>query len=119
MVKEWGTFAFQVASLMFVLFVIAFFTTVRWWSDILGRTMAGVVGSAAAIMGVSLCYTIGIPIPGILWVRAVLYSAFALTMSAAVVVFFWSQFIAPRVRDHYHNASAKHQRAAEADRSGS
>lgn len=119
MVKEWGTIAFQVASLAFVLFVVGFFTTVKWWTDALGRSIAGVVGSTAAIMGVSLCYTIGIPIPGILWVRALLYSAFALTMSAAMIVFFWSQFIAPRVRDRRRHTSAKHQRAAEADRSGS
>jgi hypothetical protein len=115
-VKEWGTIGFQVASFAFIAFVIGFFATVKWWTDVLGRTIAGVVGSAAAIMGVSLCYTIGVPIPGILWVRALLYWSFALTMSAAMAAFFWSQFVAPRVRRH---ASAKHQRAAEADRSDS
>jgi hypothetical protein len=114
MVREVGTIAFQVASFAFIVFTVGFFMTVRWWTDALGRSIAGVVGSSAAILVVSLCYTLGVPIPEILWVRAVLYCVFALTMGTGVVVFFWSQFIAPAVRAR---RSAKHQQPAEADRS--
>jgi ABC-type nickel/cobalt efflux system permease component RcnA len=119
MVRLWGTVSFEVASFAFIVFTVGFFATVRWWTDALGRSIAGVVGSSAVILVVSLCYTLGVPIPGILWVRAVMYSSFALTMSIAVTVFFWSQFIAPRVHERRSRRSAKHQRAAEASRSGS
>lgn len=102
--KEWGTYAFIVASISFIVFTGLFFGTVRWWTDLLGRTIATVTGSISAILIVSTTRALGAPIPNYMAVRAVLYTVFAVSMLTAIGVFVWAQFIAPRMKGRFHHA---------------
>lgn len=97
MVKEWGTDAFLVASIAFGLFTVLFMVGVRWWTDLLGRTIAAVCGSIAAIMLVADTRTLGLSIPDYMLVRAILFTVFACVMVGAVGIFVYVQFLSPRI----------------------
>ena len=96
-ILEWEKIAFRVASIAFIMFTLGFMFGVRWYTDLLGRTIAFVVGPIAVILGISLFIQFGVDIPNIIMVAAVLYTIFAAAMCTALGVFVWVQFIAPFV----------------------
>jgi hypothetical protein len=77
---------------------LIFLVSVRWWTDVLGRILAFVFGSMATMCAVIIVVTLGIPVPGLVHVRAALYTAFAVSVWGGVVAFLWAQFAAPRLR---------------------
>jgi flagellar motor component MotA len=98
MIKQLGDWAWVMASMGVVICTLMFLGAVRWWTDALGRVIAAVLVSISTIVGVSMLYYMGVPIPSLLWTRLVLYTAFGMAIWAAVITFVWSQFVAPRVK---------------------
>ncbi len=104
-VQSWGTWALTVGAIGVVVWSTMFLVSVRWWTDALGRVLAAVFGSMGIMCVVITIVTLGIPVPAVQYVRAALYSAFAVSVWGGVVAFLWAQFAAPRLRrrrDHTH-----------------
>lgn len=99
MVNDWGTYAFMIAAVAFIVFSFTYFVTITWWTDTLGLAIAGVLGPTTLILMVSCIRLFDIPVPGYWWMRAVLDSVFAIAMVCGVIIFIWSQFMAPRIRN--------------------
>jgi len=93
-----GDIGFLVAGVGSAIFTILFLGTVKWWTDVLGRVLACVVGSIGIIMALSMVRLFGLPLPGLFWWRAIMFNALALAIWSGVIAFSWSQFFAPRRR---------------------
>jgi len=106
-----GDVGFVLAGTGAFAFALLFFICVRWWSDLLGRILAGAIGSIAFIMVLSMVRLIGLPLPGLFWWRAFLFNALGLVLWAGAGAFVWTQFFASSRR-------AKKARENEASRSG-
>lgn len=96
--KAIGDLAFIASALMLGTFSIMFLLSVRWWTDPLGRIIAGVLTVVLIIMSLAVVVLTGVPLAGIQWWRVFLYGGLALFMFAGNIVFVWAQFIAPRKR---------------------
>lgn len=98
--KEVGDTGVTVASLGIVAFAILFLVCVRWWSDVLGRSIAAVAIVPAVILGLSIYRMAGGGLAGgvQLW-RAILYPVLGGVIWVAVGLFIWYQFFAPRRND--------------------
>jgi hypothetical protein len=97
-VQGWGTLALAIGAIGVMVWAVAFLGAVRWWSDMLGRVLASVFGSMGVMCAVITVVTFGIPVPALVYVRAALYSAFAVSVWGGVIAFLWAQFAAPRLR---------------------
>lgn len=93
-----GNIGFVTAAVALVLFALLFLTSVRWWTDPLGRAIASVVATVAVICLLASIVLMGFPIPFIHWIRAILYPLLGVTAWSATIAFIWSQFFAPRRR---------------------
>lgn len=82
-----------------IVFTVLFLTCVRWWSDVLGWTIAAVCFMFSLTLGLGIYRLFGGPLPGgtLLW-SAILYPAIAVVVWSAAGTFIWSQFVARRVR---------------------
>jgi hypothetical protein len=98
MVKAAGDIGFVLSGIALVLFPIMFLTSVRWWSDWLGRIIAAMFTVIGLLMALSMIRLLGVPLAGLFWWRAFLFPSLAVASWAACIAFIWSQFIAPRVR---------------------
>jgi MFS family permease len=82
-----------------VAFTIVYLAAVRWWTDILGRVIAGVFSATSAVLVVSTIRLINPDINGIyISVRALVYWLFGIAVWAGIGAFLWAQFMAPRGR---------------------
>lgn len=103
MLKLIGDVGFVVAAVGVLTFSLSFLIAVPWWTDRLGRAIAGVLGSVSIILILSILRLLQVPIPGLFWWRAFVFTAFAATIWAATFAFIWAQFLAPRIkRRSYH-----------------
>lgn len=91
-----GNVGFVSAAIALTLFAVLFLTSVRWWTDTLGRAIAGVVATVAVICLLASIVLLGFPVPFVQWLRAILYPLLGLTAWSATIAFIWSQFLAPR-----------------------
>ena len=96
MLKTIGDYGFIASALMLGMFSILFLASVRWWTDPLGRIIAGVLTVVLLIMSLAVVVLVGIPLPGINWWRVFLYGTLATLMAVGNVTFIWAQFFAPR-----------------------
>lgn len=99
MLKVAGDVGFVTATLGVVVFTALFFSSVRWWTDWLGRAIAAVFGSIFFIMVLAAVRIIGFPLPGLFWWRAFLFNALGLAIWGGVAGFVWAQFFAPRLKN--------------------
>lgn len=95
-----GNIGYQVGAVGIIAFTIAFLVVVRWWTDFLGRIIAGVL---SGICGVLIMSTIRMLYPNIdpsffMW-RAIVFWLFGLGVWIALGSFIWAQFFAPRLRN--------------------
>jgi hypothetical protein len=93
-----GDVGFVLATLGVVAFTVLFLTSVRFWTDWLGRLVAAVFISVLLIMALSVVRLMGFPLPGLFWWRAFLFNALGVAIWSGVVGFVWAQFYAPRLR---------------------
>lgn len=93
-----GDTGFLIAGSGIVSFTIVFLILVRWWSDLLGATIAGVVffTSMVVILGFARVYNIDLPGGVDLW-RAILYPTLGAFIWWAVIMMVWAQLMAPRI----------------------
>jgi hypothetical protein len=96
MMKTIGDLAFVASALMLGSFSLLFLFSVKWWTDPLGRIIAGVLTVILLIMSLAVLILTGVPLPGKQWWRIFLYGSLALLMFAANIAFIWAQFFAPR-----------------------
>jgi hypothetical protein len=118
---EAGNIGYQIGAAGIVAFSVSFLVVVRWWTDHLGRVIAGVL---SAVSGVLIMTTLRMVSPKLvqnsafLEVRLVLFWAFGLGIWIALGSFLWAQFLAPRIRltermttrkeHHYEEGIAAH-----------
>jgi hypothetical protein len=98
-----GNAGFILAAFMLALFTFLFMFAVRWWTDALGRLIAGVLTVILTMMVFASMRLAGIDIPAVEWLRAILYGALGFLMTCANVAFVWYQFIGPRLRQRKRN----------------
>lgn len=95
-----GDVGFILAAFMLALFTILFTASVRWWTDTLGRLIAGVLTVILTMMVFASMRLAGVGIPAVEWLRAILYGALGFLMTCANMAFVWYQFLSPRMRRH-------------------
>lgn len=98
MVKAAGDIGFVLSGIALVLFPIMFLSSVRWWTDWIGRIVAVMFSTIGFMMLLSMARLIGVPLPGLFWWRAFLFPLLAVASWGACIAFIWAQFIAPRRR---------------------
>jgi MFS family permease len=111
---DFGSLGYQVGGAGIVAFTLAYLVIVRWWTDTLGRVVAGVM---SATSGVLIITTLRQIYPGhdgsILVYRAVVFWLFGAAVWSALSIFVWVQFLAPRIRRS--TPREKHEEVALAD----
>ncbi|MET0418709.1 MAG: hypothetical protein ABW022_22060 [Actinoplanes sp.] len=98
MLNTIGDVGFVVSAAMFILFGFLFLTSVRWWTDALGRAIAAVLVPIILVMALASVVLMGIPLPGLQWWRAFLYGTLGTALTVSNGMFIWAQFFAPRIR---------------------
>lgn len=99
MVENIGNIGYQVGAIGIVLFSASFLIITRWWTDLLGRLVAGVLFTISAVLSMTVARMMNVEFPGglFLW-RAIVFWAFAFAVWTALCTFVWAQFLAPRIR---------------------
>lgn len=110
MIEAIGDAGFVMAATGLGTFSVLFLVSVRWWSDWLGRSITSVIATAGVIAIVAALVLLGVDVPEIRVVRAILYPLFGLATWLATGIFIWAQFIAPRRR-----LRSTHQTSTEGD----
>lgn len=95
MLKIIGDIGFVAAAAGLALFAVMFLVSVRWWTDLLGRSIAAVMAVVAAIVILATIVLLGLPLPAVAWWRAILYPALAVAVWSGTIGFIWAQYIAP------------------------
>lgn len=104
---ELGDWGYRIGSVGIVVFTVAFLVVVRWWSDLLGRVIAGVFSITSGILLTGAYRTLEPgDTPVFLWWRAVIYVLFGVVIWSGIFTFIWVQFFAPRIKERKdkHNA---------------
>lgn len=117
MLLDWGNVGYQIGAAGIVAFAVAFLFIVRWWTDHLGRMIAGVL---AAMSGVLIVTTLRMINPelaenmGFLLTRLLMFWAFGLGVWTALGSLIWAQFLAPRISGGERMTTRKEYRSEEA-----
>jgi hypothetical protein len=99
MVELIGDISFVLAALALVVFAVLFLTAVRWWTDQLGRSIAGVVATIAFIVLLGILRIAGLIASSDLdWIRAIMYPILAVTTWIGTGTFIRAQFLLRRHR---------------------
>ena len=110
MVRAWGNIALAIAGLGVITMAGLYFAGVhQWYRDTLGRVLGAVLGAFAVICVVIVVVLLGVDIPGMPYVRSILYTTMGAAIWAGVITFIWAQFLAPRVRRQRVRSGGKHQ----------
>lgn len=99
MLIEIGNWGYQVGAVGIVAFTIAFLVITRWWTDSLGRLVAGVLLMISLVLSMTVLRMFDIPLPGGLpiW-RVIVFWGFGVSVWVGLITFLWAQFLAPRIR---------------------
>lgn len=96
---DFGSLGYQIGAVGIVAFTLAFVIVVRWWTDWLGRVLAGVLSATSAVLVVTTIRQIWPELGGgMLIVRTVVFWVFGLAVWSGLATFLWAQFIAPRIK---------------------
>lgn len=96
-----GNIGYQVGAVGIIAFSVAFLIGVRWWTDHLGRVIAGVLSSMSAVLVMT---TVRMLSPELatdhtyLTVRLIVFVVFGSGIWIALASFVWAQFFAKRIR---------------------
>lgn len=94
-----GSIGYQVGAAGIIAFTTCYLVAIPWWTDWLGRVLAGSLFSTSAVL---LLTTLKQLNPE--WdhtyevVRLVVFWVFGLAVWSSLITFVWAQFFAPRVR---------------------
>src|SRR3954468_5010997 len=92
MVELWGNIGFLLFTVSATLFTLAYLTLSRWYKSFIGTILAAFCGGVI-ILSVYLSLRIwGINVPGVEWVRLVIFWALGFTMLVSVIGFLEVQF---------------------------
>jgi len=94
-----GSLGYQIGAVGIVFFTVAFLVSVRWWTDWLGRVLAGVLFATSAVLVVTTIRQLNPDLGGsFLIVRAVVFCLFGAAVWTSLATFVWAQFFAPRIK---------------------
>lgn len=108
-----GNVGYQVGAGGILAFTLAYLITVRWWSDHLGRVIAGVFSSMSMVLMVT---TMRMVSPEIVTnhtyagFRILVFWTFGLGVWFALVSFVWAQFFADRIRQSERGIKRKRKK---------
>lgn len=92
MVELWGNVGFLVFSVSILVFTFIYLTMSRWYTSFLGTILA-VFTSGVLVLCVYICLRVwGIDLPGVEWLRLILFWILGLSMLGSVVGFLEVQF---------------------------
>jgi hypothetical protein len=98
-ILEFGSLGYQIGAGGIIAFTVAFLVSVRWWTDWLGRVIAGVLFSTSAVLVVVVLRQLFPEWEGsFLIVRAAVFWFFGVSIWISLASFVWSQFFAPRIK---------------------
>lgn len=118
MLLSLGNFGYQIGAVGIIAFSVAFLVIVRWWTDHLGRVIAGVLMSMSSVL---IMTTVRMISPELmtdhtyLATRAVVFWVFGLGIWIGLGSFVWAQFVAPRIRQSDRMTTRKEYKHEEAD----
>jgi hypothetical protein len=94
-----GSWGYQVGAVGIILLTVFYLVAVPWKTDILGRLIAGVLGSLSSVLIIIAARQLGWDPPGglLVW-RAIVFCVFGAAVWTALGTFIWAQFWAPRVQ---------------------
>jgi hypothetical protein len=98
MLENFGNLGYQIGALGIIAFTIAFLVVVRWWTDILGRVIAGVFSATSAVLIMTTLRMFGYANAEAFFAwRAAVFWLFGIGVWSGLGTFLWSQFMARRV----------------------
>jgi hypothetical protein len=103
-----------------IVLTFVFLAGVRWWSDILGRLIAGVLVSLSSVLAIIIVRQLGVELPGgiLIW-RAAVFCIFGLAVWTALGTFVWAQYGASRIQRKRMTTRKERKSDEEADLAGS
>jgi hypothetical protein len=96
--EQFGNWGYQIGAVGIVAVTVTYFIIVRWWTDILGRVLAGVLGTTSLVLTMSTLRMLHVSLPDFFLWRAAVFWLFAIAVWAGLSTMVWSQFYAPKVR---------------------
>lgn len=97
MLEDLGNLGYQAGALGIVILTSLFLVAVRWWSDILGRVIAGILVSICGVLAISTVRIIVEPDSDtFFWWRLAIFWCFGVGVWIGLIVFVWAQFFARR-----------------------
>lgn len=112
-----GSLGYQIGAVGIVAFTLAYLVIVRWWTDILGRVVAGVLFAMSGVLVISTIRQIHPDVTEafLVW-RLVVFWFFGVGVWTALGTFVWAQFFAPRIKGTTRpNRKWNHEEIALAD----
>jgi MFS family permease len=98
-ILDLGSLGYQIGAAGIVAFTVAFLVSVRWWTDWLGRVIAGVLFSTSGVLAIVVLRQIDPDQEGwFLVARAIVFWVFGIAVWASLATFVWAQFFAPRIK---------------------
>jgi hypothetical protein len=95
--EQLGSLGYQIGSFGIVAVAVVYFTIVRWWTDALGRVLAGILGTTSMVLVMVALRQLDVDLPGnfFAW-RAAVFWLFGIAVWTGLVTLIWAQFLAPR-----------------------
>jgi hypothetical protein len=109
-----GTIGWQVGALGIAIVTVTYLAIVRWWTDHLGRVLAGLLTAVSLVLALTVLRIMKVDLPGndLAW-RAIVFWLFASAVWSALVTMLWAQFFAPRRRSTGDRLTTPHGRGYE------
>lgn len=90
---------YQVGAAGIVFFTISFLLVVRWWTDWLGRVLAGTLLATSMVLSLTTLRQFHPEWGHSYYVcRLIVFWVFGLAVWSSLVTFVWAQFFAPRLK---------------------
>lgn len=94
-----GALGYQVGAAGIVAFTLCYLVAIKWWTDWLGRVLAGVLFTTSAVLVTITLRQLNPDLAGHYFVwRAIAFWGFGLAVWASWATFLWAQFFAPRLK---------------------
>lgn len=114
MVETLGNVGYQIGAVGIAAFTLAFLVIVRWWTDLLGRLIAGVLFTLTLVLIMSTLRMLHVELPGgLLTWRLGVFWLFGAVVWSALGTFIWAQFWAPRIRESARMTTRREYRSEE------
>jgi len=80
-----GSLGYQIGAAGIFLVAVIYFVIVRWWTDVLGRVLAAILGTTTSVLVMVALRQLGVDLPGgfLAW-RAAVFVLFAIAVWSGV-----------------------------------